>query len=244
MADLVGREFAFDVEADLEWVWHALTTAEGLATWYVADAEVDAQPGGELKLDWGAGPHAMGTYDIVAAPRRLRLVYGGSEVGVEEWLLSHADGVTTVRLIHSLPVDEDATWDETYGDITRGWTLFFATLQWAALATGDLGRSSEVRVGALGDGAWDRILTALDLEATPAAGATLSLDGLPPAVVLIAVDGYSLLLALGDNATLLVDVEGSSLYTLAATYGDTTDRSASLLRRLVAVAERLCAAAG
>ncbi len=244
MADLVGREFAFEVEADLDWVWQALATSEGLATWYVAEAEVDARPGGELKVDWGAGPHAMGTFDVVDAPHRLRLVYGGSEVGVEEWLLSHAAGVTTVRLIHSLPLDEDATWDETYGDITRGWSLFFATLQWTARAVGNLGRSSEVRTGTIGDGAWDRILAALDLDAVPAEGTTLSLDGLPPADVLRAVDGYSLLLALGEEATLLIDVEGNSLYTLAATYGDVTEHSATVLHRLVALAERLCAAAG
>ena len=45
MTDLVGREFHFDVQADLDLVWDALTTSEGLTTWYVADATVDPRQG-------------------------------------------------------------------------------------------------------------------------------------------------------------------------------------------------------
>lgn len=239
MTEIVGKQFDFEIKADLDLVWDALTTSDGLATWYVERAEVDLRPGGELKVDWGTGPHAMGTFEVVDAPRRLKLVYGGAETGAEEWLLSHENGVTHVRLIHSLPVEEGSTWDDMYGDITRGWSLFMGTLAWAAENQGELGRESAVRLGDIADGAWPRVIEALGLEQTPVAGGTISLDGLPPADVLIGVDDYSLLLGFADQATLLVDVEGSQLYTLAATYGG----DAELLGRVTAVAERLCAAA-
>lgn len=242
MTDVVGREFEWQVESDLDTVWRALTTPEGLATWYVSNAEVDAREGGELKVDWGTGPFAMGSFEAVDPPHRLKLVYGGDQVGAEEWLLSHEGGVTYVRLIHSLPVEDGKTWDDVYPDIVRGWSLFMGTLQWVTGTVGELGRRSEVRLGDIAKGAWDRVIEALDLHGTPAAGATIALDGLPHADVLIGVDDYSLLLAFADRATLLVDVEGPHLYTLAATYGDTEDPN--LLAGITALAERLCVAAG
>lgn len=241
MTDIVGREFEFEVHSDLDLVWAALTTPEGLATWYVSSAEVDAREGGELKVDWGTGPFAMGTFEVFDPPRRLKLTYGGDQVGAEEWLLSHEDGVTHVKLIHSLPVADGKTWDELYGDITRGWSLFMATLAWVADSKEGLGRQSEVRLGDIADGAWRRVIAALGVEATPDSGATLSIAGLPDAEVLVGVDDYSLLLAFDRRATLLVDVEGPHLYTLAATYGDPS--GGELLAGVTELAERLCAAA-
>lgn len=240
----VGREFDFEVEAELDLVWRALTTADGLATWYVDHADVDARPGGELKVDWGTGPHAMGTYEVVEPPHRLKLVYGGDEVGAEEWLLSHADGVTHVRLIHSLPVEDGATWDDQYGDITRGWSLFMGTLAWVGRTIGELGRRSEVRIGSIASGAWPRVLDALGVASTPSAGDRLALPDLPAAEVLVGHDGLSMLAAFGDRATLLVDVEGDSLYTVSATYGADSDDLAQLLATITDLAQRLCDAAG
>ena len=243
MTDVVGREFDWEIESDLDSVWQALTTAEGLATWYVSNAEIDAREGGELKVDWGTGPFAMGSFEAFDPPRRLKLRYGGDQVGAEEWLLTHEEGVTHVRLIHSLPVDEGKTWDDMYPDIVRGWSLFIGTLAWTLAEVGELGRQSEVRLGDIAEGAWQRVIAALALDTTPAAGATISLPDLPDAEVLIGVDDYSLLLAFEDRATLLVDVEGPHLYTLAATYGDATSDT-DLLATVTALAQRLCTASG
>jgi hypothetical protein len=117
------------------------------------------------------------------------------------------------------------------------------TLQWVARTGNPLRRSSEVRTGPLGEGAWSRVLAALDLGETPPADSTIDLAGIAVADVLLAVDGYGLLLGLLDHATLLVDVEGPSLYTLAATYGGDTPASATLRTSLVSLAERLCSSA-
>ena len=244
MTDLVGREFSFDVEASLDLVWDALTTGEGLATWYVAEATVEPVVGGGLEVDWGTGSYAMGKFDVVEPPRRIRLVYEGTEVGSEEWLLTHEKGVTHVRLIHSLVVDEGATWDDLYGDIARGWLLFHSTMQWVASTVGTLGRRSEVRLGPISDGSWPRVLAALGCAAPPSAGSVVTIGDLPTGEVLVSVDGYSLLLRFGDNATLLVDVEGESLYTLSATYAAETEDTRVLRASLVDLAERLCAASG
>ncbi len=219
---LVPRTFELDVRASLDDVWAALTTAEGLACWYVVDAEVDLTPGGTLRLDWGAGMQALGEFAEIDPPRRLRLVYGdedGEPTGAEEWLLDHAGGVTHVRLIHSLPVAADNAWDDAYPGIVRGWSLFMGTLQWVLDRGLPLRRVSLPLVAPLGGGAWHRVLGALGLGSTPAVGARIATPA-GDAEVLVAVDGYSLLLAYDHPATLLTDVEGDSLYTLAAAYDD------------------------
>ena len=59
----------------------------------------------------------------------------------------------------------------------------------------------------------------------------------------MSVDGYSLLLAIDDEATLLIDVEGDSLYTVAATYGEDSPALARLRERLAEIAELACQAA-
>jgi len=242
MTDLVAKQFAFDVEGPLDLVWEALTTPNGLATWYVISAEVDPTPGGALDLDWGTGSVAMGTFDVVEAPTRIKLEYSDPQVGAEEWLLSHEDGVTHVRLIHTLPVEDGSTWDDHYGDITRGWALFHATLVWAAAKRGRMGRRSEVRTGRMTPGGWERVLSALGLDAMPRQGSTVQVLG-RDADVIRAFDGYSVLLGWDDAATLLVDVEGDSLYTLGATYGEPSDRMAALQHDILHLAEVLCAAA-
>jgi uncharacterized protein YndB with AHSA1/START domain len=241
-----AREFSLDVENELEFVWEALTTPHGLSSWYVLEADIDARPGGKVTVDWGAGPVGLAEVDEIEAPHRLKLVYRDEDdrpTGAEEWLLTHDDGVTHVRLVHSLPVAEGATWDDTYPGIVRGWSLFMGTLAFVANRRSRLGRDADARIGDLGSGAWKRVLTVLGLGQTPEPGEHINLPEAGPAEVLVSVDGFSLLFAVGEEATLLIDVEGESLYTVAATYGGDSAALIELKKRLVEVAELACEAA-
>jgi hypothetical protein len=100
-----------------------------------------------------------------------------------------------------------------------------------------------VREGDIASGAWPRVLSALGLESTPRQGATIDLVG-RNAEVLVSVDDFSLLLSFDDEATLLIDVEGDSLYTVSASYGEESPESADLLQRIAELAELACTAAG
>jgi uncharacterized protein YndB with AHSA1/START domain len=241
--ELTPRAFDMEVDADFDFVWRALTTAEGLASWYAVEAGIEPVAGGVMTIDFGTGPIAMGTISDIEPGRRLRLVYGGDGApGVEEWLIEGNEAVTRLRLVHSLPVADGDTWDGTYPGIVRGWSLFMGTLRFVAGRVRRLGRESEVRIGDVAADAWGRVLEALGLSVTPAPGESVAL-GVAEADVLVSVDDYSLLLAVDDRATLLLDVEGDNLYTVAATYGTETPEAASLRAALTEIAERACAAA-
>src|SRR3954463_8414144 len=47
------------VDRPLERVWAAITTAEGLGTWFGHNAEVDLRVGGTAKLTWDTGDAAQ-----------------------------------------------------------------------------------------------------------------------------------------------------------------------------------------
>ncbi|WP_020385485.1 SRPBCC domain-containing protein [Kribbella catacumbae] len=50
-------------------VWAALTTAEGLGTWFGNDAEVDLRRGGEAQLSWDTGDKAQLTIERIEEPK-------------------------------------------------------------------------------------------------------------------------------------------------------------------------------
>jgi uncharacterized protein YndB with AHSA1/START domain len=52
-----------------ERVWAALTTAEGLGTWFGNRAEIDLRVGGVAKLSWESGDSATLVIERVEPPR-------------------------------------------------------------------------------------------------------------------------------------------------------------------------------
>ena len=50
-------------------VWAALTTAEGLGTWFGHQATVDLRPGGSARMTWNSGDKADLTIERIEEPR-------------------------------------------------------------------------------------------------------------------------------------------------------------------------------
>jgi uncharacterized protein YndB with AHSA1/START domain len=113
-----------------EKVWQALTTAEGLGTWFGNSAEVDLRVGGEAKLTWDSGDTATLTIERIEPPRVFGYtwpVYGlpaddPRRTYVEFTLEPTGDG-TTLTMVESgfaqLPEDGHKV---AFSGNTRGWT--------------------------------------------------------------------------------------------------------------------------
>ena len=56
-----------------ERVWVALTEGEELSTWFGADVELDARPGGSATFRWPGGRHREATVEEMDPHRRLSL---------------------------------------------------------------------------------------------------------------------------------------------------------------------------
>ena len=114
-----------------ERVWAALTTAEGLGTWFGNRAEVDLRVGGEAKLVWDSGDTATLTIERLEPPRVFAYswpVYGLPEDDPRrtrvEFTLEPAGAGTTLTMVETgfgqLP-DADVH-KVAYSCNTEGWT--------------------------------------------------------------------------------------------------------------------------
>ena len=63
-------------------VWAALTTAEGLGTWFGNQAEIDLRPGGEARLEWAEGHVA--NLEIKVVEPVTRFAYSWHIMGLPE----------------------------------------------------------------------------------------------------------------------------------------------------------------
>jgi uncharacterized protein YndB with AHSA1/START domain/DNA-binding transcriptional ArsR family regulator len=113
-----------------ERVWQALTTAEGLGTWFGQKAEVDLRVGGRARLSWDSGDTATLTIERLEPPRVFGYtwaVYGLPEGDPRrtyvEFTLEPAGAGTTLTVVESgfaqLP---DAEYRKAFPANTEGWT--------------------------------------------------------------------------------------------------------------------------
>ena len=90
--------------ADRETVWRHLTDGELLSIWFGGDASLRARPGGEIRVDQGAGPLRWGTVEVVVAARRLQWSWraGDGDPSLVEIDLEDDDGGTRLVVTETL----------------------------------------------------------------------------------------------------------------------------------------------
>ncbi|MCO8274201.1 SRPBCC domain-containing protein [Actinoplanes sp. TRM 88003] len=114
----------------VEKVWAALTTAEGLGTWFGNTAEVDLRVGGEAKLAWESGDTATLTIERVEPPTVFAYTWplhglpdGDPRRTYVEFTLAPNGGGTTLTVVESgfaqASGDEHKT---AFSGNTEGWT--------------------------------------------------------------------------------------------------------------------------
>ena len=114
-----------------ERVWAALTTAEGLGTWFGNRAEVDLRVGGRATLSWDSGDTAVLTIERLEPPRVFGYTWPVNGLPaddprrtyVEFTLEPHGDG-TTLTMVESgfAQLPDDAEHKTAYSGNTEGWT--------------------------------------------------------------------------------------------------------------------------
>lgn len=119
-----------------ERVWHALTTAEGLGTWFGNSAEVDLRVGGQVKLAWDSGDAATLTIERLEPPHVFGYtwpIYGLAEGDPRrayvEFTLEPTGSGTTLTMVETgfaqLP---EADHEKAFAGNTDGWTNELAEL--------------------------------------------------------------------------------------------------------------------
>jgi uncharacterized protein YndB with AHSA1/START domain len=110
-------------------VWAALTTAEGLGTWFGNSATIDLRPGGSAQMSWSHGHTADMRVERVEEPRVFGFtwhIYGLPDEDPRrtyvEFTLEPAGAGTRLTVVESgfaqLP---DDAYDKAYHGNTDGW---------------------------------------------------------------------------------------------------------------------------
>ena len=117
-------------------VWAALTTAEGLGTWFGNEATIDLRPGGSARMRWTSGDEARLRIEYVEEPRVFAFtwhIYGLPEDDPRrtyvEFTLEPAGTGTRLTVVETgfaqLPEDAHRT---AYDGNTDGWAKELAEL--------------------------------------------------------------------------------------------------------------------
>jgi uncharacterized protein YndB with AHSA1/START domain len=110
-------------------VWTALTTAEGLGTWFGNEATIDLRPGGQAKMTWTDGPKADMRVERVEEPTVFGFtwhIYGLPEDDPRrtyvEFTLEPVGSGTRLTVVESgfAQLSEDA-YRTAYDGNTSGW---------------------------------------------------------------------------------------------------------------------------
>lgn len=134
-------EIRWHIPADLDRVWAALATTDGLKPWWwghfpFVTIDADAAPGSSYRITApSAGIELEGTYLIVARPRRLSCTWHWSEAGITsqdeavDIALDPGDGGTVITVRHTGPWTDDQA-PENY---RQAWQATLAALEGALL---------------------------------------------------------------------------------------------------------------
>ena len=167
-------EKVIDIGAPVDAVWDALTTVEGLTSFYGDRAAVTPGEGGTWQIGWGEEMLPVADITTWEPNRRLRLDYPDMAMA-EEWEITAVDGGSTrVRLVYAGFGDE-VDWDEWFDQFEAvSGVLFDLLSHWLENHRGDKVICLELRAVLGGDpnarASWDRMFGADGLAVIPAVG--------------------------------------------------------------------------
>jgi uncharacterized protein YndB with AHSA1/START domain len=129
-------ERTVDIAHPPDAVWAALTTAEGLGTWFGNEATIDLRPGGTAQMSWTSGDKAQMRVERVEEPTVFAFtwhIYGLPEDDPRrtyvEFTLAPVGGGTQLTVVESgfgqLPDDAHRV---AFGGNTEGWGRELAEL--------------------------------------------------------------------------------------------------------------------
>jgi len=104
-----------NIAASARVIWNALTTAEGLSSWWVDEARVDTRAGGRVVIttedENGEPIEEIGMFQQLRPTRKIEIKWGSNSPGALrktrlEFVLARDGDETRVAVIHS-GVEED-----------------------------------------------------------------------------------------------------------------------------------------
>ena len=128
------HEIEIEIAAPASEVWKALTTAEGIASWFAPGAAVEPGVGGTMTISWGEGMEFTNRIAIWEPERHLQTASDRPEPAppnVIDYFIESRGGATVLRLVHS-GFGASAAFDAEYESTGYGWAIFMKLLKHSA----------------------------------------------------------------------------------------------------------------
>lgn len=174
-------DLSIEVPGTPEEVWRAIATGPGISSWFVPH-EVEEHEGGHVTVDFGDVGSGTATVTAWEPPHRV-VIDGTDQPGglAYEWLVEAAPGTggdggsCIVRLVNS-GFGAGGEWDDQFDGMAEGWRIFLENLR--LHLTHFAGRPARaviptVMVDGPNREAWQRLCTALGVDADAAEGDTV-----------------------------------------------------------------------
>ena len=128
------HEIEIEIAAPASEVWKALSTAEGIASWFAPGASVEPGAGGKMTISWGEGMEFTTGIAIWEPERHLQTTSDRPEPAppnVIDYYIESRGGTTVLRLVHS-GFGAEADFDGEYESTGQGWAIFMKLLKHSA----------------------------------------------------------------------------------------------------------------
>jgi len=124
-------ELEIEIAADAAAVWEALSTAEGIMSWFAPIARVEPGAGGTTYIKWGEGMEGSQRIEIWEPDRHLRIVGdrpAPAPPSVVDYFIEGRGGNTVMRLVQS-GFGESASFDDEYNSTRAAWAVFLQMMK-------------------------------------------------------------------------------------------------------------------
>jgi uncharacterized protein YndB with AHSA1/START domain len=127
-----NRKFETEVRvaASPEAVWEALTTPEGVASWFAPEVRVTPGEGGSIWVSWAPGMEGESLISALEPLRRFAYAQDRPDRDpvIAEFLIEGQGGSTVLRLVNS-GFGAEARFDDELESTSRAWMLFLFMLK-------------------------------------------------------------------------------------------------------------------
>jgi uncharacterized protein YndB with AHSA1/START domain len=158
------HEIQIEIAASPDKVWEALSTGQGISSWFAPIASVEPGVGGKTHIKWAEGMEASPNIEVWEPNQHLRTTSdrpAPAPPNVVDYYIEGSGGTTVMRLVHS-GFGAGADFDDEYNSTGGAWPVFLKMMKHSV----ERGVSSCRNVTVLrvlnepADAAWEKLLPA------------------------------------------------------------------------------------
>jgi uncharacterized protein YndB with AHSA1/START domain len=123
-------EMEIEMDATVEQVWEAVSTSQGIASWFAPDVKVEPGVGGSVSVSMGPGMEATSKIEVWEPNQHIQIMMDRSEgkpPSFVDYYVEGRGGSTVMRLVHS--GFESASFDGEFESYGRGWPMYLQVMK-------------------------------------------------------------------------------------------------------------------